>query len=212
MASTILNIGNAIALAVLIAVALCGIDKRVERRGRDLPYLGYARTGFTAPSNVNFKSVTRGPFVLALDNRLMEAEKHVNVWLDHEGMKRKHNRAWNINYLLLENSFEKETYIELTPVPPKALGVWMAFEMPFLIRPTHFVGHRECKLVKILILGPQLVSLPDKPVSERGDVLYLAECTGELALFGVTDLLGDFLDGHVRADKQIFGRPEPIAA
>jgi len=34
-----------------------------------------------------------------------------------------------------------ETYIKLKPVEEKPKGVWMAFEIPFLYRYTHFFNH-----------------------------------------------------------------------
>ncbi|WP_339204165.1 beta-L-arabinofuranosidase domain-containing protein [Paenibacillus sp. FSL K6-3182] len=101
----------------------------------------------TAPGSINHKAVMVGPIVLALDSRLSDAEKHVSLWLDHEQMERKHNQDWNIDYVLLDNCSDEETYIDLVSAATKPEGVWMAFEVPFLIRPSHFVGHKESKLV-----------------------------------------------------------------
>lgn len=101
-----------------------------------------------APGNPNQMAVMRGPVVLALDSRFVK-EKSYNLWLLHDGYNWKHDQSWKIDYALLEpvSSFPQEMYIDLNPVNPLPDGVWMAFEVPFLYRPTHFVNHKKESLV-----------------------------------------------------------------
>ncbi|MEI7422030.1 MAG: beta-L-arabinofuranosidase domain-containing protein [Prolixibacteraceae bacterium] len=101
-----------------------------------------------APGNPNQMAVMRGPVVLALDNRFVKEDNH-NLWLLHNGYNWKYDQAWKIDYALLEpvSSIPDEMYIELKPVNPAPAGVWMAFEVPFLYRPTHFVNHKKETLV-----------------------------------------------------------------
>ena len=101
-----------------------------------------------APGSPNQMAVMRGPIVLALDNRLVK-EENKNLWLLHNGFNWKHNQAWKIDYALLEpvSTFADEIYIDLKSVFPAPDGVWMAFEVPFLYRPTHFVNHKKETLV-----------------------------------------------------------------
>ncbi|RED85414.1 beta-L-arabinofuranosidase domain-containing protein [Cohnella phaseoli] len=96
----------------------------------------------TAPGNVNQKAIMRGPVVLALDSRMVK-EENVTLWLRPDSMKWKRNEDWNMDYVLLENVTADEEYIELTPIADKPEGVWMAFEVPFLYRPSHFVKHEK---------------------------------------------------------------------
>ncbi len=101
-----------------------------------------------APGNPNQMAIMRGPVVLALDNRFVKEQNH-NLWLLHNGYNWKHDQTLKIDYALLEpvSSFPEEMYIDLKPVNPTPAGVWMAFEVPFLYRPTHFVNHKKETLV-----------------------------------------------------------------
>ncbi|HQQ00820.1 MAG TPA: glycoside hydrolase family 127 protein, partial [bacterium] len=101
-----------------------------------------------APGNPNQMAVMRGPVVMALDNRFVKRDDH-NLWLLHDGYNWKHDQAWKIDYALLEpvSSIPDEMYIDMKPVDPPPAGVWMAFEVPFLRRPTHFVNHKREMLV-----------------------------------------------------------------
>lgn len=100
-----------------------------------------------APGNPNAMAVMRGPVVLALDNRLAPAEDRA-VWLLHEGFDWKHDDPWKLDYALLRPvaSLPPEMTLDLRPVEPAPDGVWMAFEVPFLVRPTHFVKHEKIVL------------------------------------------------------------------
>jgi DUF1680 family protein len=104
----------------------------------------------TAPGSINTHAIMRGPIVLTLDNRLVDEEEALTLWLHHDEIKWKHNEDWDIDYVLLEQSLakpvEEVTYIELTPAETKPEGVWLAFDVPFFVRPTHFVKHRMTKL------------------------------------------------------------------
>jgi hypothetical protein len=104
----------------------------------------------TAPGSANDLAVMRGPIVLALDNRMVKAENY-NLWLLPDGTKWNHvDELGGLNYVLPKpcaTSASPEQYIELKPVTNKPAGVWMAFEVPFLFRYTHFFDHKQINLV-----------------------------------------------------------------
>ena len=103
-----------------------------------------------APGSVNDLAVMRGPIVLALDNRLVKNENY-NLWLLPQGIQ------WNfkdelggLKYVLPQPCFTPDApdqYVELIPSKIKPSGVWMAFEVPFLYRYTHFFDHKQINLV-----------------------------------------------------------------
>lgn len=101
-----------------------------------------------ASGSPNQMAIMRGPIVLALDNRFVK-EENKNLWLLHEGYIWKHDKSLNVDYALLKpvSSLSDEMYIDLRPVLPVPKGVWMAFEVPFLYRPTHFIQHKKTSLV-----------------------------------------------------------------
>ena len=101
-----------------------------------------------AQNNVNQMAIMRGPIVLALDNRLVKEDSQ-NLWLLHDGYKWIYDKAFKIDYALLEpvSDINKVKYIELKPVESLPDNIWMGFEVPFLIRPTHFIGHKKTKLI-----------------------------------------------------------------
>ncbi|MBI5693254.1 MAG: glycoside hydrolase family 127 protein [Verrucomicrobia bacterium] len=89
------------------------ISLQLDLRGRAVP----------APSGAPQLAVMRGPLVLALDNRLAQAQDvAVRLVADAEG------------------------YVALQPVKVKPAEVWLAFEVPFEVRPTHFFKHRTITL------------------------------------------------------------------
>lgn len=100
-----------------------------------------------APGSANQMAVMRGPLVLALDDRLAPADDR-NVWLLHDGYEWKHDKAWKLDYALLRPAgpLPEEMILDLRPVEPPPPGVRMAFEVPFLVRPTHFVKHEKIVL------------------------------------------------------------------
>ena len=102
----------------------------------------------TAPSNRNQMAVMRGPVVLALDDRLVQPQDK-KVWLLHEGFEWKRDPQWQMDYALLKplSSFPDQMYVDLKPVETTQDGFWMTFEVPFLIRPSHFVNHEKTTLV-----------------------------------------------------------------
>ncbi len=76
-----------------------------------------------APSGAPQFAVMRGPIVLALDDRLAEPQDiAVRLAADAEG------------------------YLELTPCTSKPAEIWMAFEVPFDVKPRHYVGHYQISL------------------------------------------------------------------
>jgi hypothetical protein len=76
-----------------------------------------------APSGAPALAVMRGPILLALDNRLAEPEDvAVRLMVDADG------------------------YVDLKPRAEKPDSGWMAFDVPFEVRPTHFFFHRQLAL------------------------------------------------------------------
>jgi hypothetical protein len=102
-----------------------------------------------APGNINDMAVMRGPVVLAMDNRFIEPADY-NLWLYPANTKwESENELGNLRYVLPRpvNQTPVVQYIELTPVQNKPDNVWMAFEVPFLYKYTHFFKHSVKKLV-----------------------------------------------------------------
>ncbi len=102
-----------------------------------------------APGNVNDLAVMRGPIVLAMDNRMVESAGY-NLWLYPEGAIWHHkDELGGVDYVLPDTVSESGVvkYIQLNPVKEKPEEVWMAFEVPFLYRHTHFFGHEVRPLV-----------------------------------------------------------------
>lgn len=76
-----------------------------------------------APSGAPDVAVMRGPILLALDSRLQESrDLDVRIAADDRG------------------------YVDLQPCKSKPDGVWMAFEVPFWVRPTHYFEHHRIML------------------------------------------------------------------
>jgi uncharacterized protein len=76
-----------------------------------------------APSGAPQLAVMRGPIVLALDNRLARTRDiAVRVAADADG------------------------YVALKPSASKPAEVWMAFEVPFNVRPKHYFDHYQTTL------------------------------------------------------------------
>jgi uncharacterized protein len=102
----------------------------------------------TSPASKNQMAVMRGPVVLALDERLVKQQDQ-NVYLLHEGHEWKRDPQWQMDYALLKpvSSFPEQMYIDLVPVETDQDAFWMTFEVPFLIRPSHFVNHEKTTLV-----------------------------------------------------------------
>lgn len=103
----------------------------------------------TAPGDKNQLAIMRGPIVLAMDNRFIK-EENKNLWLFTDQFIWKHDKGWDIDYVLLptvSEDYSKESYIDLKPIDNYSDKVWMAFEVPFLYRPTHFSNHKKISLV-----------------------------------------------------------------
>jgi uncharacterized protein len=103
-----------------------------------------------APGNVNDMAVMRGPVVLALDSRMVKNENY-NLWLLPDSTQWTFkNELGGLKYVLPKPCLEENDpiqYIELKPVADKPANVWMAFEVPFLYRYTHFFDHKQISLV-----------------------------------------------------------------
>jgi len=103
-----------------------------------------------APGNVNDVAVMRGPVVLALDNRMVHAQNY-NLWILADGTSWTYKDALGgLKYVLPKpcpTAESPDQYIDLTPVSNKPPNVWMAFEVPFLYRYTHFFDHRQINLI-----------------------------------------------------------------
>lgn len=102
----------------------------------------------TAPAAFNQKAIMRGPVVLALDTRLVK-ETQENLWLDRAGYHKRHDKNWDINYILLDTVEEnkEEEYIEIKICENQSQNIWMSFEVDFIVRPTHFVKHEKRTLL-----------------------------------------------------------------
>lgn len=102
-----------------------------------------------APGSVNELAVMRGPIVLALDSRMVKNENY-NLWFLPQGTKwQSKSELGGLKYVLPAPSLSANSpvqYIELTPSPSKPANVWMAFEVPFLYRYTHFFDHKQINL------------------------------------------------------------------
>jgi hypothetical protein len=103
-----------------------------------------------APGSVNDLAVMRGPVVLALDNRMVQARDY-NLWLLPDGVNWTYkDELGGLKYVLPRPCPSADTpaqYIELTTVSNKPENVWMAFEVPFLFRYTHFFDHKKINLI-----------------------------------------------------------------
>ena len=78
-----------------------------------------------APSGAPELAVMRGPILLALDDRLVKPQD-----------------------IAVHLVADKEGYVALKPVISKPAGVWMAFEVPFEVRPTHYFKHYQTALAE----------------------------------------------------------------
>ncbi len=76
-----------------------------------------------APSGAPQFAVLRGPVVLALDDRMAKPQD-----------------------IAVRLAFDEEGFVPLTPVADKPAEVWMAFEVPFDVKPLHYVGHYQTAL------------------------------------------------------------------
>ncbi len=103
-----------------------------------------------APGSLNHLAVMRGPIVLALDNRVVE-ETNYNLWLMPSDTKWNYkDELGGLRYVLPEPCLSSESpqqYIDLKPSESKPHNVWMAFEVPFLYRYTHFFDHKQMNLI-----------------------------------------------------------------
>jgi hypothetical protein len=109
------------------------ISIRLDMRGRVM----------ASPGSYNDLAVMRGPIVLALDNRLVQ-EASYNLWLYPEDTKWTHADDFGgLDYVLPDTIGHpgREVYIELKAAETKPDGIWMAYEVPFLYRYTHFFDH-----------------------------------------------------------------------
>jgi uncharacterized protein len=76
-----------------------------------------------APSGAPQFAIMRGPVLLALDNRLTKMQD-LDVWLESD----------------------KDGYVALQPNPDHPADVWMAFDVPFDVRPSHYFNHHQVAL------------------------------------------------------------------
>ena len=126
------------------------IALKLDLRGRLIP----------APSGAPDLAVMRGPVLLALDSRLTELQDSL-VWLasGQEGNKepeitgKEGQKEENVEPIAQMNpsgytriepvitANDTPVYIEIKPVKNKPEGIWMEYEVPFLVRPSHFFNH-----------------------------------------------------------------------
>jgi uncharacterized protein len=103
----------------------------------------------SAPGNLNYLAIMRGPVVLALDNRFVKAE-NINLWLQPDNITWKHDDELKADYVVMEPAIlqtDSIRYIDLKPVLPVPEGAWMAFEVPFVYKPIHFFYHKKQTLI-----------------------------------------------------------------
>jgi len=102
-----------------------------------------------APGSVNELAVMRGPIVLALDSRMVKKENY-NLWLLPQNTKWQFkDELGGLKYVLPSPSLSANSpdqYVELVASLSKPQNVWMAFEVPFLYRYTHFFDHKQINL------------------------------------------------------------------
>jgi hypothetical protein len=76
-----------------------------------------------APSGAPQLAVMRGPILLALDDRLVKPQDiAVRVVADQDG------------------------YVALKPSTTQVAGVWLTYEVPFEVRPSHYFKHYQTTL------------------------------------------------------------------
>jgi DUF1680 family protein len=100
------------------------LDREWSPGDRVLLKLDLRGRAMPAPSGAPQLALRRGPIVLALDNRLIQP-RDVAVRL----------------------VADKEGYVVLKPAAAGPAGVWMAFEVPFEVRPSHYFNHYQTNLV-----------------------------------------------------------------
>jgi DUF1680 family protein len=116
------------------------VTLELDLRGRIVP----------APGGETHQAIVRGPIVLAMDNRLAH-EQDSAIWLiasphvyeDFPG------NTPTKDFILPTYNFPAPgvpAYIDLKPVTPTDTSIWMAFEVPFVVRPS-FQVHREKPVV-----------------------------------------------------------------
>ncbi len=125
---------------------------KLDLRGRIIP----------APSGAPDLAIMRGPIVLTLDNRFVEPQD-TSVWLltSRDSATKldtsiKSSPSMETNPSVYEGYVKikpcllpKETqeYVTLKTIKSKPNNIWMAFEVPFLVRPSHFFNHHVKKLI-----------------------------------------------------------------
>lgn len=124
---------------------------KLDLRGRVIP----------APSGAPDLAIMRGPIVLALDSRFIKSQDSL-VWLlygphgfvsPNSSKKDTANPLTQVNppgYVRIEpcvSPTDPQQYVTLIPVKSKPDYVWMAFKVPFLVRPSHFFDHHVKDLV-----------------------------------------------------------------
>ncbi|MGA7720628.1 MAG: beta-L-arabinofuranosidase domain-containing protein [Ignavibacteriaceae bacterium] len=127
------------------------INMNLDLRGRVIP----------APSGAPQVAIMRGPILLALDNRFVSPQD-TSVWLNSKsdvfkkpvtGTKSTSDPlsevepAGYVRVRPVVSTTDAQEYIELEPVKSKPGNIWMAFEVPFLFKPSHFFNHQTKTLV-----------------------------------------------------------------
>ena len=125
---------------------------KLDLRGRIIP----------APSGAPDLAIMRGPIVLTLDNRFVEPQD-TSVWLftsrdsvTELDMSIKSSPSLETNPSVYEGYVrikpcllptDTQEYLTLKLVKSKPDNIWMAFEVPFLVRPSHFFDHHMKTLI-----------------------------------------------------------------
>lgn len=100
------------------------LDREWSENDRVVLKLDLRGRAIPAPSGAPEFAVMRGPIVLALDNRMTKPQDiAVRLQADADG------------------------WVDLKACASKPENIWMAFEVPFEVRPSHFFNHRQIRLV-----------------------------------------------------------------
>ena len=123
----------------------------------------------TSPASADQLAVMRGPILLALDNRFAPT-REVDVWL----------------------AAGKDGFVDLKPSVAPHPDVWMAYDVPFEVKPSHFFDHHVewLSMCDFASAGsawtagnlyrtwlPQPLYLPDAYSADTWKLMYPAEKT-----------------------------------
>ncbi|MBS5843594.1 MAG: glycoside hydrolase family 127 protein [Clostridiales bacterium] len=98
----------------------------------------------TAPGMENYKALTWGSLVLAMDRRYVE-ESANSLWLMNDAMKLVHDSQMERYYYTVQSIQEESDHPIVERIEKE--GTLVAFRVKFLKRPIHFFGHETEELL-----------------------------------------------------------------